>query len=132
LLTEQGVLVEAKPYENNVGFSQRADVPIEPRLSEQWFLKYPAVEQSKACVEQEEREAPASRERHRAELELRAPGRWFHPQRWAKLTITGWRTFRTGASAVSFGGGIGFRCGREFTMEDSKKLPQSVIGALLE
>ena len=53
LLTEQGALVEEKPYENNVGFSQRADVPIEPRLSEQWFLKYPAVEQSKACVEQE-------------------------------------------------------------------------------
>src|SRR5580700_7202944 len=48
LLKEQGVLVEEKPYENNVGFSQRADVPIEPRLSEQWFLKYPAVEQSKA------------------------------------------------------------------------------------
>ncbi len=48
------MLVEEKPYENNVGFSQRADVPIEPRLSEQWFLKYPAVEQSKACVEQVE------------------------------------------------------------------------------
>jgi valyl-tRNA synthetase len=64
LLTEQGVLVEAKPYENNVGFSQRADVPIEPRLSEQWFLKYPAVPESKACV---------------------AEGRMkFHPERWAK------------------------------------------------
>src|ERR1700744_6021965 len=50
-LREFEVLVEEKPYENNVGFSQRADVPIEPRLSEQWFLKYPAVEQSKACVE---------------------------------------------------------------------------------
>ncbi len=49
-LTELGVLVEEKPYENNVGFSQRADVPIEPRLSEQWFLKYPSVEVSKACV----------------------------------------------------------------------------------
>src|SRR5689334_12340774 len=52
-LTELGVLVEEKPYENNIGFSQRADVPIEPRLSEQWFLKYPSVEKSKACVEQE-------------------------------------------------------------------------------
>src|SRR5271170_708997 len=50
LLKEQGVLVEEKPYENNVGFSQRADVPIEPRLSEQWFLKYPSVEESKSCV----------------------------------------------------------------------------------
>jgi valyl-tRNA synthetase len=53
-LKELGVMVEEKPYENNVGFSQRADVPIEPRLSEQWFLKYPAVEPSKACVEQVE------------------------------------------------------------------------------
>jgi valyl-tRNA synthetase len=52
-LKELGVLVEEKPYEHNVGFSQRADVPIEPRLSEQWFLKYPAVPESKACVAQE-------------------------------------------------------------------------------
>jgi len=65
ILKEQGVMVEEKPYENNVGYSQRADVPIEPRLSEQWFLKYPAVEQSKACV---------------------AEGRMkFHPDRWAKV-----------------------------------------------
>jgi valyl-tRNA synthetase len=49
-LKELGALIEEKPYENNVGFSQRADVPIEPRLSEQWFLKYPSVEPSKACV----------------------------------------------------------------------------------
>jgi valyl-tRNA synthetase len=63
-LTESGAMVEEKPYENNVGFSQRADVPIEPRLSEQWFLKYPAVPESKACV---------------------AEGRMkFHPERWAK------------------------------------------------
>ena len=37
-----------EPHENNVGFSERADVPIEPRLSEQWFLKYPRAEGS-AC-----------------------------------------------------------------------------------
>ena len=65
ILTEQGVMIEAKPYENNVGFSQRADVPIEPRLSEQWFLKYPAVPESKACV---------------AEGRIK-----FHPDRWAKV-----------------------------------------------
>jgi valyl-tRNA synthetase len=65
LLKAQEVLIEEKPYENNVGFSQRADVPIEPRLSEQWFLKYPAVEASKKCV---------------------AQGRMkFHPDRWAKV-----------------------------------------------
>ena len=42
-LTELGVLEKEEPYQNNVGFSERADVPIEPRLSEQWFLKYPSV-----------------------------------------------------------------------------------------
>ena len=64
-MRELGTLVEEKPHDNNVGFSQRADVPIEPRLSEQWFLKYPAVEQSKACV---------------ADGKMR-----FHPERWAKV-----------------------------------------------
>ncbi len=57
LLREAGVLEKEEPYQNNVGYSERADVPIEPRLSEQWFLKYPSVEASKACVEQEEKGA---------------------------------------------------------------------------
>ncbi len=64
-LKELDSLVKAEPYEHNVGFSQRADVPIEPRLSEQWFLKYPAVKESQACV---------------AEGRMR-----FHPERWAKV-----------------------------------------------
>jgi valyl-tRNA synthetase len=42
-LEELGLLVRVEDYENNVGYSERADVPIEPRLSEQWFLKYPEV-----------------------------------------------------------------------------------------
>jgi valyl-tRNA synthetase len=52
-LAELGAMEKEEPYTNNVGFSERADVPIEPRLSEQWFLKYPSVEPSKACVAQE-------------------------------------------------------------------------------
>jgi valyl-tRNA synthetase len=44
-------LIEREPYENVVGFSERGDVPIEPRLSEQWFLKYPKVEAAKRAVE---------------------------------------------------------------------------------
>src|SRR5450759_1004080 len=51
-LTELGALEKEEPYTNNIGFSERADVPIEPRLSEQWFLKYPNVEKSRACEEQ--------------------------------------------------------------------------------
>ena len=42
-LEEMGLLVRVEDYENNVGYSERADVPVEPRLSEQWFLRYPQV-----------------------------------------------------------------------------------------
>ena len=49
-LKELGLLTKEEPYENNVGFSERADVPVEPRLSEQWFLKYPKTVESRAAV----------------------------------------------------------------------------------
>src|SRR5471032_1317074 len=49
-LTELGALVKEEPYTNNIGYSERADVPVEPRLSEQWFLKYPCVDQARAAV----------------------------------------------------------------------------------
>ncbi|MCX7869634.1 MAG: class I tRNA ligase family protein, partial [Terrimicrobiaceae bacterium] len=32
------------------GFSERADVPIEPRLSEQWFLRYPRTAEARDAV----------------------------------------------------------------------------------
>src|SRR5437762_1941382 len=38
------------PYENNLGFSDRSDVPIEPRISEQWFLRYPKTKEALAVV----------------------------------------------------------------------------------
>ncbi|MFN3409044.1 MAG: class I tRNA ligase family protein [Limisphaerales bacterium] len=102
-LKELGAMVEEKPYENNVGFSQRADVPIEPRLSEQWFLKYPSVEQARACVVQDGGSGLGGT----GELSVKdgdlsaksagklpaGTGQWpvppskmrFHPQRWAKV-----------------------------------------------
>jgi len=49
-LRELGALIKEVPYENNVGFSERADVPIEPRLSEQWFLKYPRTAEARKAV----------------------------------------------------------------------------------
>jgi len=49
-LREMGALVKEEPHQNNVGYSERAQVPIEPRLSEQWFLKYPSVEAARVCV----------------------------------------------------------------------------------
>lgn len=65
LLRDLGALVKEEPYQNNVGFSERAQVPIEPRLSEQWFLKYPSTAAARAVV---------------ADGRLR-----FHPERWAKV-----------------------------------------------
>jgi valyl-tRNA synthetase len=38
-LTEKGLMEKIEPYENKVGFSERTHVPIEPKLSMQWFLK---------------------------------------------------------------------------------------------
>ena len=94
---ELGAAGEGRAYENNVGFSERADVPIEPRLSEQWFLKYPSVEEAQRCGRRDGRDAV------------------FIPSAGRRFTTTGWRTFRTGASAASSGGGIGFRCGIDKT-----------------
>ncbi|MBI2516693.1 MAG: valine--tRNA ligase [Opitutae bacterium] len=67
LLKESGALVKEEPYENNVGYSERADVPIEPRLTWQWWLKYPRVEEAKAAV----------RDGHIK----------FHPERWSKVYL---------------------------------------------
>jgi valyl-tRNA synthetase len=50
LLRARGALAKTEPYENNVGFSDRSDVPIEPRISEQWFLRYPKTEEALAVV----------------------------------------------------------------------------------
>ncbi len=50
LLKAAGALVAEEPYSNNVGYSERADVPVEPRLTWQWWLRYPRVEEAKAVV----------------------------------------------------------------------------------
>ncbi len=93
-LTELGSLEKEEPYTNNVGYSERADVPIEPRLSEQWFLKYPSVEKSRACVEQEGSAGVSPNGRPEASGgtpdaatgTVALPGKMrFHPQRWAKV-----------------------------------------------
>ena len=66
---ELGLIVAVEDYENNVGYSERGNVPIEPRLSDQWFMRYPKVKEAKAAVE-----SGAIR---------------FWPQRWEK-TYTHW------------------------------------------
>jgi len=63
-LEAMGLLLKVEEYDNNVGFSERAHVPIEPRISMQWFLKYPCVKQAADAV---------------ANGDIR-----FRPERWAK------------------------------------------------
>jgi valyl-tRNA synthetase len=52
-LKELGLLIREEPYQHNVGYSERGKVPIEPRLSEQWFLKYPQLDPSLNAVDSE-------------------------------------------------------------------------------
>lgn len=49
-LEEMGLLISIEEYENNVGYSERGNVPIEPRISMQWFLRYPEIEKSTQAV----------------------------------------------------------------------------------
>ena len=65
ILGELGLLEKEEPHPNNVGYSERADVPVEPRLSSQWFLRYPSKDAS--------REVVRSGQMH------------FHPERWSKV-----------------------------------------------
>jgi valyl-tRNA synthetase len=49
-LRHLGLLVREEAYQNNVGYSERGNVPVEPRLSEQWFLRYPRVKETLEAV----------------------------------------------------------------------------------
>lgn len=69
---ELGLMDKIEDYVHKVGYSQRGDVPIEPYLSEQWFMKM------------EELAAPA--------LEVVKNGKIkFHPEHWVK-TYEHWMT----------------------------------------
>ena len=51
-LTEQGLLVEEKPHPLPLAVSQRTGVPVEPRLSWQWYVKIqPLADKAVAAVE---------------------------------------------------------------------------------
>ena len=91
-LTEQGLLLKVEDYVHNVGYSQRSHVPIEPYLSEQWFLKYPSVEPSTEGGRRRADHVPP----RPLEQDLRALDE---------------QPAGTGASAASFGGDIASRCG---------------------
>ncbi len=65
MMAERGLLEKVEDYVHQVGYSERGDVPVEPRLSEQWFVKMKPLAE------------PA--------LEAVLEGRIrFHPARWVK------------------------------------------------
>jgi valyl-tRNA synthetase len=89
-LRELKALVKEEPYQNNVGYSERADVPIEPRLSEQWFLKYPSVKEARSVVAQNigERNWPSfitADEILAPKPKSKNEKMRFFPERWAKV-----------------------------------------------
>ncbi|MBU2444323.1 MAG: valine--tRNA ligase [Bacteroidetes bacterium] len=65
-LEEEGFLVKIEDYKTNIGYSERGKVPIEPYLSEQWFMKM------------DELVKPAIKSVEEGEVK-------FHPDRWTKV-----------------------------------------------
>ena len=66
-LREMGLLVAEESYEHNVGIKERTNVIIEPRLTDQWWLRYPKVEEAKRAIEMGFIQ--------------------FHPKRWEKVYL---------------------------------------------
>lgn len=66
MMEQQQLLVKIENHKHNVGYSERGDVPVEPRVSEQWFVNM--KELAKPAIE-----AVRSREIK------------FYPDRWSKV-----------------------------------------------
>jgi valyl-tRNA synthetase len=54
MLEAAGNLVKIEDYNNKVGYSERTDVPIEPKLSAQWFLKMSEITKPAALAVEED------------------------------------------------------------------------------
>ncbi len=65
-LEQQGLVEKVDDHLHNVGYSQRTDTMVEPRLSLQWFVRMPELAQ------------PAREAVQRGEIT-------FHPERWVKV-----------------------------------------------
>ncbi|HNT54013.1 MAG TPA: class I tRNA ligase family protein [Anaerolineaceae bacterium] len=87
-----GLVIKEEPYTLNVPRSQRGGEIVEPMISTQWFVKIQPLADAALTAVRDGRITIV-------------------PERFTKFTTTGWKTFRTGASAASCGGGTAFRCG---------------------
>ena len=88
-----GLLEKVEPHRHAVGHCYRCDTVVEPRLSDQWFVRMEPLA--------------------RPALEAYRDGtpRASSPSAGATTTPSGWRTSATGASPGSSGGATAFRCG---------------------
>jgi valyl-tRNA synthetase len=66
MMKELGLFIKSDAHIHNVGYSERGDVPIEPRVSDQWF------------VNMKELAKPAIAAVKKGEIN-------FHPERWTKV-----------------------------------------------
>lgn len=89
-LQEAGLLEKVEDYDNKVGYSERTNVVIEPKLSMQWFVKMDKLA------------APALDAVMKDEIK-------FHPDKFKTFIGTGWKTLKIGVSPASFGGDIASR-----------------------
>lgn len=89
-LQEIGALVKIEDYTHNVGKCYRCHHTIEPKISEQWFVKMkPLAEPAIKAVKDGKTR--------------------FIPERFDKYTITGWIIYKTGVYHVNYGGGIEYQ-----------------------
>ncbi len=88
-----GLLEKVEPHRHAVAHCYRCDTVVEPRLSDQWFVKMAPL--AKPALAAYRDGTPA--------LHPRASRR--------RVRRTGWRTSATGASPGSSGGAIAFRSG---------------------
>ena len=102
LLRDAGALVKTEVHQNNVRHCYRCETVIEPRLSDQWFVK---------------NDSRSPRPHSRPCATARSA---FSPSAGRRSTSTGSRTFATGTSRGSSGGDIAFRCGTAMTAAASR------------
>ena len=112
---DHGLLEEIKPYRHSVGHSYRSHVPVEPYLSDQWYV---AVQKPIPWMPDDGTvEGTTVPKNSLAGLALtalaetrRVPLRP-RPLRQRQPSTTGTPPCATGASAANSGGDTGFRCG---------------------
>lgn len=89
-LEELGALVKTEDYTHNVGKCYRCHNTVEPRISNQWFVKMKELAE------------PAIKAVKEDDIK-------FIPKRYEKHILTGWKIFKIGVYHVNYGGDIEYQ-----------------------